>query len=87
MDKFYSKALSELGKYGYIVPIGVKIRQEAARRAVILTDFQKDKSAKYKDKKPEEVVKLYAEICDKIKCLEKDAESSGGLNETKSGFK
>ena len=87
MDKFYSKALSELGKYGYIVPIGVEIRQEVARRAVILTDFQKDKSAKYKDKKSEEVVKLYAEICDKIKCLEKDAESSGGLNETKSGFK
>ena len=59
------------GKYDYIVPIGVEIRKEAAGRAVIVTNFQQDKIAEYKNKKPEELVKLYAAICDKIEYLEK----------------
>ena len=83
MDKFYPKALPEMGKYDYIVPIGVKIRQEEAGRAVIVTDFQQDKIAEYKNTKPEELVKLYAAICDKIEYLEKNAENNGALNETK----
>ena len=31
MDKFYPKALPELGKYDDIVPIGVEIRQEVQK--------------------------------------------------------
>ena len=71
MDKFYPKALPDMGKYDYIVPIGVEIRKEAAGRAVIVTNFQQDKIAEYKNTKPEELVKLYAAICDKIEYLEK----------------
>ena len=49
----------------------MEIRKEAAGRAVIVTNFQQDKIAEYKNKKPEELVKLYAAICDKIEYLEK----------------